>query len=146
MVLTHFNIFFKKKKENVLKWYKCIPFLPVCEIIKEILKKNWFPLLSQTKDRRRTWFFVLLSHFNICREKSKTKQKFYRTLKVNHTNVKSLLFAFPDLIKVPIIIHSKYFPDVRLWLAKSTRLIHHNQLLTTKMTSKMQRSCRLMHR
>ena len=28
----------------------------------------------------RTWFFVVLSHFNICLEKNKTKQKFYRKL------------------------------------------------------------------
>ena len=40
------------KKKIVLKWYKCIPFLPVCEIIYEILNKNWFLLLSQTKDWR----------------------------------------------------------------------------------------------
>ena len=47
----------------------------------------------------RTWFFVVLSHFNICLEKNTTRQKFYRKLKVNHVNITSLLFAVTGLIK-----------------------------------------------
>ena len=34
------------------------------------------------------------------------------------------------IIIIIIIIHSQYFP--RFWLAKGTRIIHHNQLLMTK--------------
>ena len=81
MVLTYFNIFFEKRKKNVLKWYKCIPFLPACEIIKEILNKKLIAIIESDL------------------EKNTTKQKFYRKLKVNHINITSLLFAVTDLIK-----------------------------------------------
>ena len=53
----------------------------------------------------------------------------------------------PDNI-INIIIHSKYFP--RSWLAKSTRIFHHNQLLMTKfgrilcLTRKWHQKCSLL--
>ena len=49
---------------------------------------------------------------------------------------------------INIVIHSKYFP--RFWLAKSTRIIHHNQLLMTKfgrilcLTRKWHQKCSLL--
>ena len=51
--------------------------------------------------------------------------------------------------KSGFIIHSKLFPW--FWLAKSTRIIHHNHLLMTKFGRilrwmNVQLSCKLMHR
>ena len=85
---------------------------------------------------------------------------FHKNLMLLATMIFSFLLKlkFIDLYKLLIKLNYysfKIFP--RFWLAKSTRIIHHNQLLKTKiiwknfafnepMTSKVQLSCTLMHR